>query len=624
MDWTFLGYFSNLEDDGLEMLWIELKIKRSKPYFLGINYRPPKANHNSFFVDLEQNIEKVLDISDNVLIVGDLNCNMLNDNPLSKKIDMLCENLQLIQNISKPTRVTPHSKTLIDLIFTSKNIGTMQAGVQTLGLSDHSLIYIVLKEIVPKCTPKISHYTTFRNFEVDRFVQDIEQCDWSDFYDKESNVEAMWGEFKQSFIKICDKHAPFVNVKKKLKRAPWITDEYLKIARERDYNHKQFSRTRQENFWNKFKYFRNKANNLNRKLKQQYYDNKFQRTSKTNIKEKWKIMKDLLPKKDKCETNQIIQGDETITDAHEIANIFNEYFNNIASYFTEDCDTPFEMLENVTESDSQFLFSDIDEEFVIKELQSLESEKSYGIDGIHPKLLKLAANQIAKPLTVLFNCSLKTGQIPIDFKTAKIVPIHKSGNKLQTGNYRPISILSVVSKILEKAVHSQLYSYLEQYHLLSECQSGFRPLHSTSTCILDITEYLLENMNSGSVTGGMFLDLRKAFDVICHKILIEKLSSFGIKGMALKWFKTYITERRQCVSIAGKLSDFLLVKSGVPQGSTLGPLMFSMFINDMPNVKLLPSSKLVLYADDTAIFCNGKTWQEVENKLQCYNEMVKK
>ena len=194
--------------------------------------------------------------------------------------------------------------------------------------------------------------------------------------------------------------------------------------------------------------------------------------------------------------------------------------------------------------------------------------------------------------------------------------IIKSGNKLEPGNYRPISIISIVSKILEKAVHSQLYSYLEQHTLLTDCQSGFRPLHSTSTCILDITEYLLENMSSGNVTGGIFLDLRKAFDVIPHEILLQKLSLFGIKGTELQWFKDYITERRQCVTVAGKLSDFLPVKSGVPQGSTLGPLIFSMFINDIPNVKLLPSSKLVLYADDTAVFCKGRTWQEVETQLQ--------
>ena len=171
-------------------------------------------------MNLEQNIETVLDISNNVLIVGDLNCNMLTENPLSAKINDLCDNLQLSQNISKPTRVTPYSKTLIDLILTSGNIGNLQSGVQTIGISDHSLIYIVLKEIVPKSIPKISQYRTFHNFEEEKFLQDIEKCDWSRFYGYEGDIECMWKEFKRLFIKICDKHAPIVNVRKKSKRSP--------------------------------------------------------------------------------------------------------------------------------------------------------------------------------------------------------------------------------------------------------------------------------------------------------------------------------------------------------------------------------------------------------------------
>ena len=229
------------------------------------------------------------------MIVGDLNCNMLTTNPLSTKVNSICESLQLTQNISKPTRVTPHSQTLIDLIFTSKINGTMQSGVQTVSLSDHSLIYIVLKEVVLKSLPKMSLYRTFRNFEVDKFVEDLDKCDWSSFYNKEGNVELMWEEFKRIYINICDKHAPYVNVKKKFKRSPWITDAYLHIARERDYTHKQFVKTKDHKFLDKFKYFRNKANNLNKKLKSEYYDNKFKRNSNNDLKEKWRTMKELLP-----------------------------------------------------------------------------------------------------------------------------------------------------------------------------------------------------------------------------------------------------------------------------------------------------------------------------------------
>ena len=234
---------NDLEDSDLEIMWIEIKIKCGQSYFLGINYRPPQSN-STFFDKFECNIEKVLDITNNVVIVGDLNCNMLTTNPLSLKVHTLCDNLQLNQNIAKPTRVTPHSKTLIDLIFTSNNLGRLQSGVQTVSLSDHSLVYVVLKEIIPKSVPRISHFRSFHNFNVERFLTDIEKYDWNCFYNNEGNVEDMWREFKRIFIEVSDKHAPYVSVRKKMKRVPWITEEYLQIAKERDFNHKQFDKTK--------------------------------------------------------------------------------------------------------------------------------------------------------------------------------------------------------------------------------------------------------------------------------------------------------------------------------------------------------------------------------------------
>lgn len=234
----------------------------------------------------------------------------------------------------------------------------------------------------------------------------------------------------------------------------------------------------------------------------------------------------------------------------------------------------------------------------------------------------MAAEIVVEPLTLIFNCSLSTGNIPKDFKSAKIIPIHKSGDKTQPMNYRPISILSIVTKILAKGIHKQLYEYLNEHSLLSENQSGFRPLHSTNSCILDINEYILQNMNSGYLTGGVFLDLRKAFDVIPHDKLLKKMFLYGIKGTEYKWFESYITNRTQCVSIDGTLSDSLVVKTGVAQGSTLGPLIFSMYLNDICEMNFMPLTKFSLYADDTVIFCKAKTQEELQTSLQSQFDMI--
>ena len=336
-------------------------------------------------------------------------------------------------------------------------------------------------------------------------------------------------------------------------------------------------------------------------------------------------MNTLLPSKKRTSTQyQLKINDDLVSDRQEVANAFNTNFNNILDTMKNIDHTCNADCSRIVENDERFSFEEVSVEFVRKELKSINCNKAVGIDKLHPKLLKLAADCIAVPLTFLYNVSLRTAEIPSEFKIAKIIPLYKGGNKLDINNYRPISLLPLPAKILERAVHAQLYKYLDENSLLSSVQSGFRPMHSTQTCVTDISEYILQNMNSGNITGAIFLDLRKAFDVISHTRLLQKLSLYGISNFELEWFKSYITDRLHCVSIEGTLSNYLNVKSGVPQGSTLGPLSFSIFINDIVNLVFDESSKLSLYADDTAIFCTDKNIHDVQLKLQSHFDTITK
>ena len=263
--------------------------------------------------------------------------------------------------------------------------------------------------------------------------------------------------------------------------------------------------------------------------------------------------------------------------------------------------------------DTSFHLKKVEPSRALKLLNGVNARKATGIDKISNKILKIAAPIIYGSLTDIFNLSIASNVFPSDWKVAKISPVFKSGNKSEANNYRPISVLPTIARVFEKLVFEQLYSYFSENKFLYAHQSGFRALHSTVTALLDMTNEWCCNIDKGMVSGVLFLDLKKAFDTVDHEILLKKLRWYGVETPAVSWFRSYLANRKQVCYVNGVMSAADFVTCGVPQGSILGPLLFLIYVNDIP--KSLNYGEARLFADDTNLTFSGCRLPSLQDKM---------
>ena len=462
-----------------------------------------------------------------------------------------------------------------------------------------------------KYAPKTIRCRNYKKYSSEQLNKDLSETDWSPLYNM-LNVNNAVEYFNEKLTSLFNSHAPIIQKRVKGKPCEWISDELRFSMNERDKALRLAKKSQKKSDWDRYKKLRNSCNNNIKRSKQSYHKNVLQENS-TNPAGFWKAIKTIFPTKSKTSISPL-----DLEEKQNKANVFSNYFSNVVNSLKEKA---FVMTNFVWKhppfyskrTTRVFKFKYVTKTFVEKQLRLLKRKKATGLYELPSSLLKDCAINIAQPVTFLVNLSLKSCSVPELWKKSRIAPIFKSGNSDDSSNYRPVSILPILSKVLEKAVHKQLSDYLEDSDLLSNCQFGFRKQKSTKSAATVFTDDIRKFVDGGNLIGAVFVDLSKAFDTINYCVLLNKLKSYGIEGDEHQWFTSYMFNRKQIVEVDTIKSNEAPLLCGVPQGSILGPLLFIMHLNDLP--ERLNHCKVVIYADDTVFYFPSSSLNEIEDKL---------
>ena len=595
-DHLYCKHRPDLNVPGLESVWIETKINQD-PLLIGCIYRSPEKL--VYYWDLiDESIKLALSTPHKTIILGDFNEDCLPSPDIHIQRIMNLNNLD--QMINEPTRYKPEdgSARLIDLILTPCPDIIEKVGVLSPVNSDHCCTFVEIKNARPvqKCFKRTLYIYAKLNEE--RFLDKCSRTDWNDIVTS-GTVDTVAELLSEEIMKIGKACMPVKTITIKDNDAPWITEEIKKLIKKKQKIH-AFAKTLDSLWsWNLFKRIRNHLVELIRNRKDEYQkdlENRINAQVNFGTKDWWKIVNNFFNRQSYSEIPPIMDSssNEIVYLPEDKAELFNDFFVKQSQIENIDDELPF--IEDNGITAPEILFT---REMVYKVIKELDQSKAVGPDLVHNKLLVKAIEFIAAPLATLFNRSVAESKFPRSWKIANVTPIHKKGDKSLCTNYRPISLLSCVGKIMEKCIQKHVFNFLNNHSLLTLSQSGFIPGDSTTYQLLSIYDDFCRSLDKKCITQALFFDISKAFDRVWHRGLIHKLNAIGIRGSLLNWFSDYLNNRKQAVVIKGKTSSYKTVQSGVPQGSVLGPLLFLIYINDI--VKDI-ESLVKLFADDTSMY----------------------
>lgn len=604
---------------------------------VGSIYKHPSLSLEDFNKYFQPLLTKISMEKKQILLLGDFNIDLLHASTDPSILTFLNDlgSHFLLPNIFLPTRITDHSITLIDNIFSSISGKQSFSGNFLYNISDHLPQFHLIRGPSLKTESEKVYKKDWANFDRERFILDFLDIDWNNQLYHLTNVDEAFVTFNTLIQELVDRHVPTVQLTRrqlKTRLKPWITPGILKSIDKRDFYSSKYPKTKDPQlktfFHTRYKMYRNLIVSLIRRSKTNYYS-RFFSVNATNMLKVWEGIREIIGSKSKSSPSSIRINGHLTTNPNTVADGFNDFFTTIA-------DTVRSKIGPTNRHFSQYLpnpnrssiFLDrTSPAEVLLTISSLSLKKSSGPHSIPPKILHLIKYDLSGPLSFLFNLSFESGAFPSLLKLTKVIPVFKNkGSPLEISNYRPISLLSNVEKILEKLMYSRMISFINRHRIFFNRQFGFRKSHSTSHALLNIVERIRQSLDEGNFACGVFVDLQKAFDTVDHSILISKLNHYGIRGIANDWFKSYLLNRSQFVSISSSNSTIKTIPHGVPQGSVLGPLLFLIYINDLH--RAIFSSETFHFADDTHLLhfnddllslCNriNRDLRSLETWLKC-------
>ena len=598
--------------------------QRTKDLVLLSVYRQPKNDNVGRFLQLMNCWLTRYDKRTNEMcITGDMNLDLLKYEihaQTAEYLDIMLSH-SMLPVITRPTRIKHSSATLIDHIFlgltnlTSGIICTEIAGSH--GFTDHYPVFCTLK-IRKDCTrPKktvTSKYFTLDGHKNRR--EGLKNEDWSEIY-AENDPNLIFNSFQNKY---CTHYHDFLTIREyeakwgEYRREPWMTNDILKKIKKRDRLIKQKERR------NDYKQVRNEIVSDCRKAERSYLKKKISECW-NDVKGHWNILKKVMGKiNDKSDIPTAFQcGDTMISDKKEIANHMNDYYSKVGpdtnrSVGQSSKGPNFYLEKNKARMMETLMFEEFDINQVIEACRQINPKTSCDAFGLQQKVVLSDMDILAPIFTHLINCSVSAGIFPEGCKVSRVIPVYKQkGENYLCSNYRPISLIPVFSKILEKLVYNKIFHFLVRYQILFKSQYGFRKGHNTTHATIDFLQTIETAMLNNEFAIGVFCDLSKAFDTLDHEILLSKLDHYGIRGCWLSWFRSYLSNREQFVDMNGVRSEMKKITVGVPQGSILGPLLFLIYINDLPSA--LTKMIAIMFADDTNLVIRGKDLKELSKIL---------